>query len=399
MGHVTDPLRVRIGPAAAQLRLRLGERPRRGPRIPSPAMGPRLDHLRERQNPRARRRPGPLEGALGHVDRLPREAAQQRLESHRCQHMAADPRVAGGAREREGLDEMPLRGVVLAHVERGPADHAGQLGGHAEQLRADLVQVGARQQRCRAQAQALGDRAGLPAAAAVARVPGAGVAGRRPQLVEIGAADLPAAAVTVQAGVGLYEPAGDRCGVGRDGEGAAEEFASVHGAPEARGAAHGVGWVSGEIQPHLGAVVGDAAHADFRQADGSSEAFAQRNGYRVRCRRVGDHSPDDPVRDTRMGVGPAVTALLAQLVHSRREGLAGPAAGGQQPVQGRVGPARSRRGGHEHPPGRRGPGFESRAAGGGCVAGSVICGPPLCACPPARCRGVLDSRRTGPTKG
>lgn len=80
-----------------------------------------FDELGERQYAGHGLSPGPLEGALGHVHGLGREAAHEGLRGHGGQYVAAQLDVAARAGEAEGLDEVPLGGIVLADVEGRPA--------------------------------------------------------------------------------------------------------------------------------------------------------------------------------------------------------------------------------------------------------------------------------------
>ncbi|MFF2385648.1 hypothetical protein [Streptomyces sp. NPDC058108] len=98
-----------------------------------------------------------------------------------------------------------------------------------------------------------------------------------PQLGEIGAADTAAAVMGGGRVGGLGEPPGDGRGEGGDGEAVAQEVSAVHGSPEGRGDADGVGGSAGEIQPQVAFAALTLEHVDLLDRDGPPETFSQRS--------------------------------------------------------------------------------------------------------------------------
>ncbi|MDQ0578114.1 hypothetical protein [Streptomyces rishiriensis] len=134
--------------------------------------------------------------------------------------MDADVEAASGFGHPQGLDEVALGEVVVAHVERAPSGDPGEFGGAGVELLTDDVGVVAVQEWDGVLAQDAGDRGGCAGASAEFRVRALGVSSGCPQVVQVVAAD---AAGTGVCGVRVGrdgKPPGDRCAVGADSEGA-----------------------------------------------------------------------------------------------------------------------------------------------------------------------------------
>ncbi|MEU1023314.1 alpha/beta hydrolase, partial [Streptomyces sp. NPDC005904] len=328
--------------------LRGGQSPCGGSGVVSAGVRAGLDESGERQHTRSRVSLGPIEGALRHVDGLGGEAPHQGLHGHGGQHVATQLHVAAGAGEPKGLDEVALGDLVLADVEGGPARHAGQLGGDGEEFTAGPVGERPFEERGRPPVETVGEGVGPPVPAPEPGVPAAGVVGGLTQFVEVGPADLPAAAAFRGVVGGGDEPAGDGSGEGGGGEGrsgSGQEVAAVHGAPERSGDADGIDGVPREIQPRVRVHGPCAAHADLTEADGTPEPLG--DGL---CQQFGDgpfrcHSPSAPVRDGRVRVIGLHPGGPGELIDAQSQGLVARATGFDDPGQlhvGRTGPSGDR---------------------------------------------------------
>lgn len=134
---VPDPCRLVAGGCAGPFQepFGSGERGGGGAFVAEPGVGAGFDELGEGEDPGGRLAAGAVVGALCHVHGLVGVAAQGGLEGQIGQHVDADVEAACGLGHPQGLNEVALGEVVVAHVERAPSGDPGEFGGVGVQRR------------------------------------------------------------------------------------------------------------------------------------------------------------------------------------------------------------------------------------------------------------------------